>query len=143
MIEPRGSVKSADEKGVTDAEARKTALIVAAALLVIAVWNYHRGRVTIVAVAVGLSGTLVFIGLLVPHAARLFHKAWMKFAEGLGYINSRVLLTLVYYLVFTPYGFVSRLVGRDTLGRRGGSQESYWTERKSTRQSPEQFERLF
>ena len=55
----------------------------------------------------------------------------------------RVLLTLVYYLVVTPYGVVTRLVGRDPLRRRGARAESYWVERKTTRQAREQFERLF
>ena len=43
----------------------------------------------------------------------------------------------------TPYGFISRLAGRDPLRRRGGGGESYWVERKRTRQGREQFERLF
>jgi hypothetical protein len=61
----------------------------------------------------------------------------------LGYVNSRVLLTLMYYGVFTPYRLFSRLFGRDPLRRRGPAQESYWVERKRTRQEREQFERLF
>ncbi|HEV2904316.1 MAG TPA: SxtJ family membrane protein [Pyrinomonadaceae bacterium] len=71
------------------------------------------------------------------------HIFWMKIALFLGYINSRILLTLIYYGMFTPYGLISRLVGRDPLMRRNATQESYWTERKTTRQSTESFERLF
>ena len=67
----------------------------------------------------------------------------MGFAVLLGHVNSRVLLTLFYYLVVTPYGVVTRLVGRDPLRRRGAAQGSYWVERKATRQTREQFERLF
>ena len=67
----------------------------------------------------------------------------MRFAVLLGHVNSRVLLTLVYYLVVTPYGVVSRLVRRDPLRRRGKAVESYWVERKTTRQAREGFERLF
>ncbi len=66
-----------------------------------------------------------------------------RLAAALGYVNSRVLLTLMYYLVFTPYGLVSRLSGRDPLRRRAGAGESYWVERKRTRQAREGFERLF
>ncbi len=67
----------------------------------------------------------------------------MTLAAALGYVNSRVLLTVLFYLVFAPYGFVSRLVKRDPLRRRGGRGESYWTPRKQTRQAREGFERLF
>ena len=143
MIEPRGSVVRKDESGVTDAQARKSALVVAAVLLLIAAWNVYRGRTTVVIIFGSISAALFIAGLFVPVAARAFHVAWMRLAVALGHVNSRVLLTLMYYLVFTPYGLVSRLVGRDPLRRRGKAGESYWTERKRTRQEREQFERLF
>lgn len=143
MIEPRGSVVRKDESGVTDAQARKSALVVAAVLLLIAAWNLYRGRTTVVIIFASISAALVVAGLFVPVAARAFHKAWMRLAVALGHVNSRVLLTLMYYLVFTPYGLVSRLVGRDPLRRRGEGGESHWVERKRTRQEREQFERLF
>jgi hypothetical protein len=143
LIEPKGSVTHHDDAGVTNAQARKSALLVAAVLLAVAAWNVYRGRPAVVAVFGALGAALVVAGLLVPPAARAFHTAWMKFAALLGHVNSRVLLTLMYYLVVTPYGIVTRLVGRDPLRRRGAKAESYWVERKATRQTREQFERLF
>ena len=143
MIEPRGSVTRRDESGVTDAQARKSALVVAAVLLLIAAWNLYRRRATVVIIFGSVSVALIIAGVFIPPAARAFHRAWMKFAVALGHVNSRVLLTLMYYLVFTPYGLVSRLVGRDPLRRRGAGGESHWVERKRTRQEREQFERLF
>ncbi len=132
-----------DKSAVTDRQARKTALVVATVLLVIAAWNFYRGRTTVVAVFGGLAAALVLAGLALPALTRRFHLFWMKLAAALGYVNSRVLLGLIFYGLFTPYGFVSRLVGRDPLRRRGAQCESYWTERKDTRQAREQFERLF
>jgi hypothetical protein len=143
LIEPRGSVVRRDESGVTDAQARKSALVVAGVLLLIAAWNFYRGRAGVVIVFASIGAALIVAGLFVPAAARVFHKGWMRLAVALGHVNSRVLLTLMYYLVFTPYGLVSRLVGRDPLKRRGGRGESYWVGRKRTRQEREQFERLF
>lgn len=143
MIEPKGSVAVAREERVTNQQARKTALLVAAVLLLIAAWNFYRGR-TIVVVIFGAVGALLLVaGLLIPVAARAFHNAWMRFASVLGHVNSRVLLSLMFYGALTPYGFVSRLAGRDPLKRRAKKQESYWTVRKHTRQAREQFERLF
>jgi hypothetical protein len=128
---------------VTNAQARKTALVVGSVLLAIAAWNYHRGRMAIVE-TFGTLGALLFVaGLFVPVAARSFHTGWMKFAYALGWINSRVLLTVLFYGVFAPYGFISRLAGRDPLRRRKAGGDTYWTTRKTTRQTREQFERLF
>lgn len=128
---------------VTNEQARKTALVVSVVLLLLAAWNYHRGRMTIVEVCGTLGALLAFAGLFVPPAARAFHTGWMKLAHALGWVNSRVLLTVLFYLVFAPYGFLSRLFGRDPLHRRTQNGETYWTTRKVTRQTREQFERLF
>ena len=147
MIEPkleksRGKGKRAP-KQVSDKQARKTALIVAAVLALISVWNIYRGRFTVVAVFGGIAVLLTLIGLFVPVAARGFHRLWMGIAGVLGYVNSRILLTILYYLLLTPYGLISRLFGRDPLDRRGASRETYWVKRESTRQTQQQFERLF
>ncbi len=142
MIDPSLNTDDAGHGRVTDEQARKTALVVAAVLGLIAAWNFYRGRMTAVAVLAGIAATLVLAGLFVPVAARGFHVFWMRVAAVLGYVNSRVLLTLLYYGLFMPYGFISRLV-RDPLRRRGARRESYWVERKATRQVKEQFERLF
>ena len=144
MIEPKGSVAAGGQGASgTDAQARKSALLVAGVLLGIAAWNLYRGRAAVVAVLGACAAALVVAGLFVPPAARAFHRAWMRFAVALGHVNSRVLLTLVYYLIVMPYGVVTRLVGYDPLRRRGRGGESHWVERKTTRQTPEQFERLF
>jgi len=143
LIEPRDTGAHAAGGAVTKAQARKSALVVAAVLLLIAAWNAYRGRTGVVAVFGTLGALLVVAGLFVPAAAGAFHKGWMRLAVVLGYVNSRVLLSLTYYGLMTPYGVVSRLVGRDPLRRRGPAAESYWTERARTRQAREQFERLF
>lgn len=143
MIEPKGSVNVKRDARVTSAQARKTAFVVAAVLLAIAAWNFYRGRAGIAAIFGSLGALLVIIGLFIPAAARLFHVGWMRFAVALGHINSRILLSLMFYIAITPYGFISRLVGRDPLRRRGKKLESYWIERKRAKQSREQFERLF
>ncbi|MEJ7616722.1 MAG: SxtJ family membrane protein [Pyrinomonadaceae bacterium] len=128
---------------VTDAQARKTALVVAGVLATIAAWSLYRQRLTLALVTAGIGATLLVAGLLLPPLARRFHVLWMMLAVALGWINSRVLLTLLFYLAFMPYGVVSRLVGRDPLNRRGAARDSYWIPRKKTRQASEGFERLF
>jgi hypothetical protein len=130
-------------KAVTDAQARKTAFVVASVFLAIAAWNLYRGRAGVVAAFGGLGVALLLAGLFAPALARRFHVLWMRLAAALGYVNSRVLLTVMFYGVFTPYGLVSRLIKRDPLSRRGVKRDTYWTERTGTRQTRDGFERLF
>ncbi len=128
---------------VTSREARKTTLIVAGALTVITALLVYRGRTTNAWVFAGVALTLVIIGLFVPPLAKLFHRVWLLIAVKLGWVNSRILLTLVYFLMFVPYKLVSRIFGRDPLQLRQPAGDSYWHKRETTHQSPPQFERLF
>lgn len=133
----------AHQSEVTNAQGRKTALIVACVLLALSAWNFYRHRPTVVIILGSLGVALLLIALLLPSLARRFHILWMRFAVALGYVNSRVLLSLMFYGVFTPYGLLSKIFGRDPLNRRGRGKDTYWIERKRTRQTKEQFERLF
>ena len=91
--------------------------------------------------AAGLA--LLLTGLLSASGSHKFHRLWMRLAHVLGYVNSRILLSAIYFLVMTPYGLVLRVLGRDTMNRREASRKSYWIPKSKTRQSREQFERLF
>ena len=128
---------------VTNAQARKSALVVGSVLLLFAAWYFYRGKLTVVTVLAFISVALALMAVLLPALARRFHVLWMMLARGLGFINSHILLTLVFCLLFVPYNLVSRLFGRDPLNRRRKKRQSYWAQRKTTRQTKEQFERLF
>ena len=128
---------------VSNKQARNTALIVSGVLLAVAAWNFYRGRLTVVAILAFAGFSLLLTGLFLPSLARRFHVAWMTLASVLGYVNSRILLFLLFYLLFTPYSLISRLFGRDPLNRRGKAKETYWIPRKTSRQRGEQFERSF
>lgn len=130
-------------KDPTTAEARKTSMLVGGVLVFAALVAWYRGRLSISVVAGSIAGILIVVGLAAPPLAKLFHRAWMRFAFALGYVNSRIILTVIYFVAFVPYGVISRLAGRDPLQLRQKAKKSYWTPRTATRQSKEQFERLF
>lgn len=125
------------------AQERKSALTVGLVLIALAAWGAYRGRETAVWAFASVGVALLAAGLFIPPAARAFHVVWMRLAHALGWVNSRILLALIYYLVMAPMGLIQRLVGRDALRRRGPASASYWIPRSSSKQSKEQFERLF
>jgi hypothetical protein len=143
LIEPQGTVARSLAPEATDARARKSAFVVAAVLAAFAAWNLYRGRTNVASLAGALGLLLALVGALWAAGARAFHRGWMRLAVTLGHVNSRVLLTLIYYGLFLPYGVVSRLARRDPLDRRSPPRESYWVARPRPRQPREQFERLF
>lgn len=125
------------------AQARKTALVVATVLVLLAGLKFYRGRTGTAEVLTGIAATLALVGLLIPALAIRFHRGWMKLAEALGFVNSRILLSIVYYFVITPFGLVKKLFGSDPLERRAGRSDSYWIHRPVGRQSKQQFEQTF
>ena len=83
-------------------------------------------------------------GAFAPRLLRPVYAAWMKFAFVLGWVNTRVLLSVFFYLVMTPLGTVLRLFGKDLLGERiDRTASSYWIPRQETPFDPQQYRRLF
>ena len=58
---------------------------------------------------------LGLIAIFIPAAARAIEWAWLKFAMGLGWVNSRILLTIVYFVFLMPIALLSRLFTKDPL----------------------------
>jgi hypothetical protein len=51
-------------------------------------------------------------------ALRRMYDGWMVFVRALAWINTRIILTVVFYLILTPVSVVRRLLGYDSLNRR-------------------------
>ena len=67
----------------------------------------------------------------------------MKFAHALGWVNTRIILTLVYYFVFTPLALIFRVVGKDPMNRKLQLVETYWVEREQVPFDRERARRQF
>jgi hypothetical protein len=82
-------------------------------------------------------------GAAYPSVLASVHKYWMKLAAALGFVNTRVLLALMFYLAFTPVALARRLLGRDPLGLRfeKGKAGSYWVKKPSIDDVRAYFER--
>ncbi len=67
-------------------------------------------------------------GLFSQYAALVIHKAWMKLADILGYIMSRIILGAVFFLILVPVGALAKIFRKDFmyLKRRPGT---YYHER--------------
>jgi len=76
-----------------------------------------------------LAGWLGVVGLLAPSAIQPIYRGWMMAVFPISWLVSKVLLAVVFFVVFTPVALVFRLVGRDALHLRRRAQASYWTDR--------------
>ena len=70
------------------------------------------------------------VGWLVPAFMRLVFLGMSYLAWPIGFVVSHVVLAVVYYLVLTPIGLLTRLFGYDSMKRKFDPEaESYWVER--------------
>jgi hypothetical protein len=75
------------------------------------------------------AGAWLVAALLVPGALAPLYKAWMAFGHVLGWINARIILGIVFFVVVTPIGLLLRLFGKDVLSMRLHRSGSYWVQR--------------
>jgi Saxitoxin biosynthesis operon protein SxtJ len=68
--------------------------------------------------AVILAGFLVVPALAFPESLSWVYKRWMALGHILGWINTRIILGVVFYLVVTPIGMIRRLLGKDPMGKQ-------------------------
>jgi hypothetical protein len=68
--------------------------------------------------AVVLAGCLLVPAVVFPRSLLWVHKGWMAVGHALGWINTRIILSVVFYLVVTPVGVLRRWLGKDPMGRR-------------------------
>jgi hypothetical protein len=96
---------------------RNFGLIVGGIFGLIAVWPVVRGggvRWWLVALALALIGP----ALVAPRVLAPAQRIWMTIGDVLGWVNTRIVLGLIFFGVVTPTGLVLRLTGRDPMQRR-------------------------
>jgi hypothetical protein len=103
-----------EKYSATDGELRKFAAILATVIAILAAWFYWRTN------SVPTWNTPVLSLLLIPAAfkPRLlapFYSLWMNLGHGLGWLNTRIILAVMFYLVLSPVGLLRRLFGNDGL----------------------------
>jgi hypothetical protein len=127
----------------TAAELRRFGLTVGGAFLLLALVSWWRGHVVPPLVMAGLGVGLVLPGLVAPRALMPVERSWMRFAEAVGRVNTRIILTVVYALVFTPIGLLRRMFG-DPLDRRmRDGRASVWVRRPPAPVDPARYRQQF
>ena len=111
-------------------------LCVVAALLV---W---RGRVARAEVVGAIGAVLLVAGLVAPRVLKYPSAAWWKFSRALGYVNARVILTILFAIVLVPLSLVWRLTGTDPLARRR-QRFTGWRPYPERYRDPRHYERMF
>ena len=125
-------------------EYRKFGLSVGIVFLLLAALFWWKGfpnapRIT------GVPGALLLLGgLVAPGLLKWPYRGWMKFASGMNWFTTRVILLLLFFLAIAPMGLLMRLLGKCPLamGFDKGA-ETYWIRRERKEYNPRRSEKHF
>lgn len=53
-----------------------------------------------------------------PASLYLLQRPWLVFADIAGWVNTRIIMLLLFYVMFLPIGLIMRLVGYDPMQRK-------------------------
>ena len=88
-----------------------------------------------------VSTATTLLALVAPSALRPLHSLFIKLGTFLGFINTRILLFIIFFGLFLPVSIIMWLVRRDILGRKASAVDSY---RKPSQPRPrDHFERPY
>ena len=137
MLEEIKNIKS--EKS----DLRKFGITIGVFLMVISGLLFWRGKDSFEILLVsGL--VLCVLGLTIPFILKPINWIWMVIAIILGWIMTRVILSLLFFIVITPIGLFSRLSRDGFLDLKWDkSKSTYWNHRNTEQRNNEGYEKQF
>ncbi len=128
----------------TKKELREFAFVVGGFLLIVGgLRGWHHKSYSLSLLAAGI--VLITLGLIIPNILRPIQKAWMTIALLMGWVMTRVILTVLYFAVLTPISITARISGKQFLNLKFREPESstYWIGRGSELKNKESYEKQF
>ena len=91
-----------------------------------------------------LGSLFIGLGLIIPNFLKPLYLLWMTFAIVLGWFMTRIILSVLFYLILTPIGLTLTILGKELLNlKKKDSQKSYWENRDSTLEQNQDYRKQF
>ena len=128
----------------TPSELKKFGLTIGIAFMVLALIVLGLGRSGSPRYLSLIGSILVALGLIAPKLLLPVHKVWMGAGIMIGFVVTRVIVGLLFYLVTTPLGLIARLSGKRFIDFDFKNKEraSYW-ETRGEKHDPRSIEKQF
>ena len=137
MLEEIKNIKS--EKS----DLRKFGITIGVILLIIAGFLFWKEKESFqILLTFGITSCI--LGIAIPFILKPIYWVWMIFATIFGWIMTRVILSLLFYIILTPIGLILRFFGKQFLELRWDkSKESYWNFKTNEHLKKENYEKQF
>jgi hypothetical protein len=96
-------------------ERYKTILVIITGLLIAALFFIYKQKADTAQMILYSTASLALIILLFPIFGEWIVLTWFKLAETLGWLNSKILLTIVFFIFLTPMAFITKFFHKDSL----------------------------
>ncbi len=140
MNEILSEIKSIKE---TPAALKKFGLTIGVALLIITALLFWLNKSSYT--VWGIIGLLfILTAMFFPVVLKPLNKIWMSLAILLGWIMTRVILSVLFYLAITPLRFIALAFNKKFLDLKiDPSAKTYWEKREKKKIDPSTYERQF
>jgi hypothetical protein len=127
---------------VSEKSLKKFGYTVGGVLILLYVWFFYREIFVVFrSILLGAGFLLVLGGFLFPNKLKTVYKVWMGLAFVLGWLVSRVILTILFFIVIFPVGVIAKLAGKKFVDNDvTKDSKSYWIRRDKTKI---QYEKMF
>jgi len=137
MIEEIKNIKS--EKS----DLRKFGITVGLILMIVSGFLFWKEKESF-QILITSGAILLILGVTIPVILKYIYWVWMIFATIIGWIMTRVILSLMFYAIFTPIGFILRLFGKQFIELNWNKTDStYWKYRTKSIFEKEDYEKQF
>ena len=127
----------------SDEAVKKTGISVGVVLILISLLLWYLGKASFVYFSI-TGGLFIILAFIAIPVLRPFHKLWMMLALLMGFVMSRVILTILYYIVLTPIGLLAKIVGKKFMPLGFDKNAStYWEKRENTAKQKIDYDRQF
>ncbi|MDJ0581839.1 SxtJ family membrane protein [Crocosphaera sp.] len=65
-----------------------------------------------------IAGSLVILSLFIPQSLAPIYQGWMRVAQVLAWVNNRLILGIIFFIIVTPMALIMKIIKRDPLTRQ-------------------------
>lgn len=91
-----------------------------------------------------VGAVFIVLGFILPSVLMPLQKAWMALAVVMGFVMTKIIMVIVFYVMVTPIGLMGRLGGKKFLDlKMDKDAASYWIKRAPIKMEKSHYERQF
>jgi hypothetical protein len=107
-----------EDTTVTPSQLRSFSFLVGTVFVGLGLWPLIVRGQSLRLWALILAGLLITPGIVWPTALRPVYRVWMTIGQALGWVNTRIILAVIFFVVFAPVAILMQMLRKDPMRRK-------------------------